>query len=120
MKKIHNPHKSRALHLKLSTDRGGVILIAVTAMTIVMSLLAISLMSLNGSATISNQKQIDRIKAEQLATGAFWYNYMNLSTSGTTATPPGETLDGKTYTPTITSAAGGPNSTTIYNSTVSF
>ena len=98
----------------------GVILVAVIAMTIVMSILAIALMSISSSAVIANQKQIDRIKAEMLATGAFWQTYMSRANGGAVPASVTQVLDGKSFTATISSATGGPNNTTSYNSTVSY
>ena len=101
-------------------NENGVVLVTVVIITLTLMILAVALMSVSVSQSISGQHQIDRIKAEELAKGAFWYNYMNLTSTGTPATPPGETLDGKPFTPAITSSSGGPNNTTIYSITVSY
>ena len=87
-----------------------------------MTILAIALMSASVSQTLSSQHQIERIKAEQLAKGAFWYNYLSISTLGSSSSPLQETLDNKPYTPTVSSSGADPfgYGTTTYNATVSY
>ena len=81
--------------------REGIVLVTVVIMTMVMMILAVAIMSANSNQSLSNQHQVERIKAEQLAKGAFWYNYMSLAVLNSTATPPAETLDLKLYTVNI-------------------
>ena len=99
----------------------GVDLITVVIFTFVMAILAIAIMSMNVNQALSNQHQVERIKASELAKGAFWYNYMNLADSGSMATPPPITLDGKQYTVTVTdNGPGDPNQTTSYDVNVAY
>ena len=81
-------------------------------------IVTIGVISTNYSQSIYSQHQIDRIKAEQLAKGVAWYNYINRSFTGTTGYAPGdhEVIDGKTYNITITENLGtGPQGTDIYD-----
>ena len=105
---------------KLNTNE-GVVLITVVIVVIVIMILAVSLVSMTVGQSISNQHQIERIQAEQLAKGSMWYNFMNLYPGGPAAVPPGPiTLDGRTFNPSFTVGApgGGPNQTTPYAITV--
>ena len=106
--------------VKTLTNESGVVLVTVVIMTLVMTILAISLISANVGQTLSAQHQIERIKAEQLAKGSFWYNYMSLATTGSGATAPTEALDRKKYVPSIVSLPGGLNGTTTYKVTVAY
>ncbi len=47
-------------------------------MSLLSMVLAITVYSLNVSQSVSSQRQIDRIKAEQLVLGQHWRNYMSL------------------------------------------
>src|SRR3989338_2258840 len=79
----------------------GIVLVTVIIFTFVMAIIAVGIMSMNVNQAISNQHQVERIKAAEFAKGAFWYNYMSLSESAGMATPPPVTLDGKQYTATL-------------------
>ena len=92
----------------------GVVLITVVIVVIVMMILAVSLISLTVSQNISNQHQIERIQAEQVAKGIMWTNYMELYPGGGVPVPNGTiTLDGRNYVYTVTPGAfnSGPNGT---------
>lgn len=109
--------------MKICKNNSGVVLVTVVIMTAVMMVFAISLISISASQSVAGQHQIDRIKAEQLAKGALWYNYTNLQTNNISATPPAENLDNKTYTPSIVSPGAGAgffSSTTEYQVTVNY
>ncbi len=102
----------------------GMVLITVVIIVSVLMILTVGLLNLNVSATLSNQHQIDRIKAEQFAKGAFWVGYMNkivndTDLDGTTLTT---TLDGKALTANITSAGAGtgPYGTESFNVHVAY
>ena len=64
------------------------------------------------------------VKAEQLAKGAFWFNYMNqVKNPGAAAVyPPAEPLDSKTFTMNMTagSADSRYNDTKPYNAVVTY
>ncbi|MDD3375595.1 MAG: hypothetical protein PHY73_07750 [Candidatus Omnitrophica bacterium] len=96
-------------------------LIIATAIIMALSILAVSVISLAGSQAYLGQAQVDKIKAEQLAKGAFWVNYMNLLTNHVGFQLPVTTLDGKPFKITITTDAGtGLDGTDTVETEVSF
>ena len=99
--------------LKKLNNNEGVVLITVLTVVIVMMILAVSLISVTVSQNISNQHQIERIQAEQVAKGIMWNNYMNLYPGGGAVGPGTITLDGRNYDYTITPGPlnTGPNGT---------
>ncbi|MFA5060223.1 MAG: hypothetical protein WC676_06300 [Candidatus Omnitrophota bacterium] len=102
-------------------NKSGIVLITVVIIIFTLMILAVGLLSTNTNQALMSQHQIDRIKAEQLAKGAFWYNYHNLTASaGALPPPPTETMDGKTYSITQTNSVGtGPNGTDTFSFQVS-
>ncbi len=108
--------------LKKLDNNEGVVLITVVIVVIVMMILTVSLISITVSQNISNQHQIERIQAEQLAKGSMWFNYMNLYSGGLAAVPAPVTLAGRVYTPTVNPGPGapdtGPDGTDPYTITV--
>ena len=117
------------------TNNRGVILVMTIVLSIAMMIITIGVISANYTQTINTKNQVERIKAEELAKGAAWVNYMNLSFSQSTAMPTPVTLDGKTYsfedgTPDAISdnipstldkeASVGPNTTDRYRILVSY
>ncbi len=110
-----------SLTKKLRNNNSGMILIAVSVLTLSMMIITIGIISLGTSQSISNQHQVDRIKADQLATGAWWFQYEN-QVKGTSATLTSQSLDGKTYTISIgaPSVGTGPNGTNTYAIQISY
>ncbi len=110
--------------MNIYKNNSGVVLITVVIMTVVMMVFAVGMISISTSQTIAGQHQIDRIKAEQLAKGTYWYNYQNLKSTNTPAAMNAVNLDNKTYTPSIAlppdPGTGFFNSTTQYNITVNY
>lgn len=107
--------------LSLSTNKATVLVTVIMLIT-AMSALAVGILSAMGSQGVFGQNQVDRIKAEQLAKGAFWKSYYEAAITGT-KTPQliSETLDGKTYTAgTSISGSAGPSGTSTLTSTVSY
>ena|SRR3989338_6008299 len=101
---------------KIVNNESGVILIAILVLSVVIMIFAFGLVSVHSSQAISAQHQIDRIKSEQLAKGAHWYNYMSLVTAGTPDTAPNETLDGKQFQVQVNPSGGAhPNGPPEYN-----
>jgi hypothetical protein len=47
------------------------------------------------------QSQVDAIKAEELAKGAFWKAYTDMGNGNNAPTVPNETLDGKVFSFTV-------------------
>ncbi|MCK5214719.1 MAG: hypothetical protein KAR05_05145 [Candidatus Omnitrophica bacterium] len=99
----------------------GIILATVIIISMIMSIVAIGLISINASQGSTGQTVIDTIKAEQLSEGAFFY-YHQLQMEGcpnppcgtagdcTTCPLPDEAPDGKTFSVTIVEpGTTGPN-----------
>ena len=63
---------------KILGGKSGIVLVSVLAISITMIIIALSVLSSNVNMTLSGQRQIDRIKAEQIAKGQFWKNYASL------------------------------------------
>ena len=112
--------------LKHSKNEQGIVLVTVIFMVIALMILAVTMMSVNSSQAVSSQHQIERIKAEQLAKGAFWFNYMHrINHPEYTGTPPlngTEIMDGKIYTFNIIpgSVDTNYNDTTPFNAQVTY
>jgi len=105
----------------MKTNIKGAILIAVAMLSFVMMVIAVGIITLNSSQSLTNRHQIERIKAEQVAKGAFWNNYMSRFLNDTNATLNAEILDNKKFSPKITSSSGGgPNGTDIDEITVDY
>ncbi len=100
----------------------GIILLTVIMMIIVLSLIVIGFMSSSVSQFRTSQSVVDRLKAEELAIGAFYqYHQRQLDGAGA-ALPASEALDGKTFTisaPTLTAGAG-PNNTNSVTFTITY
>ena len=83
-------------------------LVVIIVIVMIMTILAIGVMSMNVSQSLSNQRQIDRIKAELLAHGIFWEEYMKITDGTSTLIDTGddhadsELIGHKTFTYTIT------------------
>ena len=77
---------------KWRNNQLGVVLISVLAISIAMIIVALSVLNTNVNLTLSGQRQIDRIKAEQIAKGQFWRNHSSLLTTGVAAAPWNVTL----------------------------
>jgi predicted PurR-regulated permease PerM len=106
------------MHKKLNRKlEKGIVLISIIIVTIVISILVIGILSTNVSEVLVNQKQIDRIKAEQLAKGIFWVNYTNIYEGNPVQNPGSVSLDGKQFTAYMTpggAPGSGPNGTQPY------
>jgi hypothetical protein len=85
-----------------------------------MMILVVGIISTTVSQSLSSQHQIERLKAEQFAKGAMWYNYMGLITGGPPAAPPPAILDGTQYNAAVATGAVNPDGTTTYNITVNY
>ena len=112
------------------TDRiiranSGVVLLTVVGMIFAMMILVVGILSSNVNQALTAQHQIERLKAEQLAKGVSWHNYMSLAQNGTPlgAMPPIALPDGKTYAVAVTAGPAylGPYlSTTAYSATITY
>ena len=89
-------------------QESGIVLVTVLMMSVIMMILAIGIIGTNVSGVTSGQRQIDRIKSEQLTKGAYWIAYSQLSANPPVApTYTTVTLDGKTFTATVSGAGAG-------------
>jgi hypothetical protein len=97
--------------MKTSLLKGkkGMVLIIVIAAVMLMSVVAVGVLSRNVSRAIVDEKGIQRLQAEVLAKGAFWRAYQNGGTPPSSFT---ETIGTKTYTVNYTLNPGaGPSGT---------
>ena len=80
-------------------NNSGIVLVTVLMMSVIMMILVIGVIGTNVSSVTSGQRQIDRIKGEQLARGyaAVRYSKFNQNPSESPVTSPPVTLDGKPY-----------------------
>ena len=70
---------------KIRSDQSGLILLTVLSISIGMIIVALSILSSNLNLTFSGQRQVNRIKADQIAKGQFWRNHASLVTTGNPA-----------------------------------
>ena len=119
---------------KIRCSQSGLVLMSVLAISIAMILVAMSILSSNVNLTLSGQRQIDQIKAGQIAKGQFWRNYSSLVTTGAPAQSRSVTLteshrtssggmaaSSKNFSTSVTSSAiPGPNQTARYDVSVSY
>ena len=106
---------------KLKNNESGMILMIVLLIVAVMMIFTITILTQSISQTTASQKEIERIKAEQLAKGIFWNAYAGGSGQQLTTGPVTiGAIDGKTYQATITSLGAGPANTTAYSINVSY
>lgn len=91
-------------------NNSGIVLVTVLMMSVIMMILAIGIIGTNVSSVTSGQRQIDRIKSEQLAKGTFWISYSKLSATPTpdaSTTSTSQTLDGKSFVATVSGPGAG-------------
>ena len=106
---------------KIKKNNSGFILIAISVLSLGMMIIALGIISLTASQSISNQHQVDRIKADQLISGAWWFQYTKENSGGSSSLTT-QILDGKTYTITINPPTNGtgPNGTKTYTLQISY
>ena len=106
--------------LKKLNNNSGVIMVTIILLTIVLSVTALGIMSANISQVKSTQSVIEEIKAEQLASGAFYVYQQHLNEGCVNCTNqdcslcptiPTETLDEKAYSVLINGTGFGPYAT---------
>ncbi|MCK5580371.1 MAG: hypothetical protein KAJ18_03770 [Candidatus Omnitrophica bacterium] len=107
--------------IRYKKDKSGIILVTVILMSIILSIVAIGIMSTYVSQVKSTSSVIQDIKAEQLATGLF-YQYHQQQLDGNGTSPASVTMDGRTYSISLTNTnpGGTPNSTNLINVVVSY
>ena len=82
-----------------SRQEAGMVLVTVIMIIMVLAVLTVSIISQNLNQSNSAQAQLETIKAQELAQGAYWKVYANMYAGG----PPSSvglstTMDGKTFT----------------------
>ncbi len=92
-------------------NESGMVLIMVLMVTIIIMVYTIGILTRGASHVISAEDQVDHIKAEQLAIGAYAKTYSDLAAGGAMPGTLTETLDNKTFSVSVTAANTGPNST---------
>jgi Tfp pilus assembly protein PilX len=94
-------------------NESGMVMLMVLMTIVVMMIFSIGVLSRTSSQTRSSEAQIDRIRAEQLAVGAFAKVYSDRAAGGayTALTTITANLDGKTYQVNVTEGGAGINNT---------
>lgn len=107
---------------KVQTDQSAIILVTVIMLILAMMTLALGLLSILSSQGVFGRYQIDRIKAEQLAKGIFWYHYIMRITPFIQADSLDENLDGKNFHVSVNGpvSGGGLSETDLYRIIVQF
>ena len=119
---------------KIEKNQSGLVLVSVLAISIVMIIVAVSVLNTNVNLALSGQRQINRIKAEQIAKGQFWRNYASLRETNAPTGPLNFTLTeshrtqnggvatfSKSFSASVASSAiPGPNQTARYDVSVSY
>lgn len=80
--------------------QSGMVLMMVLMIVMVMMILTITILTQSLNQSTSTHKQIEKIKKDQLAKGAFWKAYANRGQVDKPQTT--ETIDGKTFQTTVT------------------
>ncbi len=97
---------------KRKSDESGMVMIVVLMVTIIIMVYSIEILSRGASQVISAEDQVDKIKAEQLAMGAYAKAYSDAASGAAIPTSFTETLNNKTFTVNVSDAgATGPLST---------
>ena len=99
---------------QFKNNPSGVVLVTVLMVIVVMIIFTIGLLSRSVTQTVSAEKQIDRIRAEQFVKGVFWQVYANLADGGTPATSYTAPIDGKNFTATVTLPTAATKGQGIY------
>ena len=117
---------------KVSQNESGVVLVTVLAISVAMIILMVGYLGTNLNFVSVGQKQIDRVRTDQLVKQTWWRNYMSLATGNGPLTAPGNALvyEGynghtvsRTFAPTVTAVGGptaGPFATQQYNVAVPY
>jgi Tfp pilus assembly protein PilX len=98
---------------KYKKNESGMVLIIVLMTIVVMMVFSMGVISRGVSQTKSSQGQIDRIKAEELAVGAYAKAYSERATGAALTTSFSEVLDNRTFTATVVDS--GPSSVPATN-----
>ena len=94
------------------SNESGMVMIMVLMVTIIIMIYSIGILTRGASQVISSEDQVDHIKAEQLAIGAYAKTYTDLASGSALPGTFTETLDNKVYNVTVTDNGNtGPNNT---------
>ena len=93
------------LYIYNKRKESGVVLVIVLMAVSVMSIFAISILSQNMNQNSATQGQVDKIKAQQFAQGAFWKAYSDLGAGVANPSVPSETMDGKVFSSSISKSS---------------
>ena len=88
-------------------NQSGVVMLTVLMVIVVMVIFTIGLLSRSVTQTVSAEKQVERIRAEQFVKGVFWQVYSTLADGKAPQATYTDTIGGKTYTATVTQGAKG-------------
>ena len=101
----------------LKKNNSGIILVTVLIMVLVMSILAIGILSFNVGQVMTSENVKRGLVAEYFARKILWTIQANVLNGLPIATSANEIIDGVTYTANIVAGAGQP---TPYNIIVSY
>ncbi len=105
-------------------NESGVVLVTVLAVSIVLMIFTIGILSSNINQIALGHQTINRIKAEEFGKGYYWIQHMRLSNGQSQVYPvtSGVTLDGKTFTQSTTPVGvqTGINQTQRYDISVDY
>ena len=114
----------KKISVQLKANKEGMILLTILIISIVLSILALGIISMNVNAVSTSQGEVDRIKAEQLAKGVSWVAYSSLASYGSinSMNVINATLDNKTYSTSRSSgiSTSGPFQTDPYTVTINY
>ena len=108
---------------ELKKNETGIVMVTVLALSIMMAVMALGVLSLNVSQVKMDEQQVDRIKAQQLALGAWAVAYSNMTQGGSTNNMIlSEVLDGQTYNVSVNPSTpnSGPNVTDPYQINITY
>lgn len=71
------------MSFKGKRSKSGIVLIAVVAFIVIVSVMVLGIMSRNASQTISIEEQVRHMQAEQLRKGAMWVAKAHIDENGT-------------------------------------
>ena len=99
------------------------VLVTVLMVVVILMIISIGILGRSSTQAVSTERQIDRIKAEQVLKGYFWRVYDELANGQLPTSPVVYPVDGKNYTATATlilPRGNGPNGTDIYQFDVTY
>lgn len=83
------------------------VLVTVIMVVLVMSIFAVNILSQSLNQSSSAKSGVNKIVGTQLAKGAFWKAFSDMST-GVAPSVPNETMNGSTFTVSVAAAGASP------------